>query len=378
MRASRASVRMSSETIGVGRHNRLPGGERLEGGQRCALPERREHAQIERAENGGHIFREPDEHESVAQAQLARLRFERFSQRALADEEETGAWLLLDDQVSGLDQVRVSLGLVQPRHCPDGEVIRADLKVLPGGRDFVGRARAAELIVRRAQVHDFHLGRLDEPCMDDEFGGALRDRDGDIGVALESAIGDLLKPGRVGQVRVLVQDRGDTAHGRRQSSERRRAVAVEVKDVDLFLVDDLQQCRERRRIELAFVQIRDVDAEGVERFLRQVLLAQADERDVEAGGIEPGNHPGEQTLHAVHARAFPAEMIADLEHANHARVPTIRAGTPTAVARSGTASRTTAPAPITACAPMMTPSRTLTPAPSQAPSPTLMPADVRG
>jgi hypothetical protein len=35
------------------------------------------------------------EHESVAQAQLARLRFERFSQRALADEEETGAWLLL-------------------------------------------------------------------------------------------------------------------------------------------------------------------------------------------------------------------------------------------------------------------------------------------
>ncbi len=140
----------------------------------------------------------------------------------------------VDDQVSGLDQVRVSLGLVQPRHCPDGEVIRADPKVLPGGRDLVGRARAAELIVRRAQVDDFHLGRLDEPCMDDEFGGALRDRDGDVGVALESAIGDLLKPGRVGQVRVLVQDRGDAAHGRRQSSERRRAVAVEVKDVDLL------------------------------------------------------------------------------------------------------------------------------------------------
>ncbi len=59
------------------------------------------------------------------------------------------------------------------------------------------------------------------------------------------------------------------------------------------------------------------------------------------------------------------------------RSPTTRAGTPTAVARSGTDSRTTAPAPMIALAPISTPSSTFAPAPSHAPSPTVMPADLR-
>ena len=110
-------------------------------------------------------------------------------------------------------------------------------------------------------------------------------------------------------------------------------------------------------------------------------------------GIEARDHPREQPLHAVHARSFPSEVIADLQNADLIQAgsvtgasvarfsrqvhPTTRAGTPTAVARSGTDSRTTAPAPTTALAPISTPSSTFAPAPSHAPSPTVMPADLR-
>src|SRR6185436_14418322 len=59
------------------------------------------------------------------------------------------------------------------------------------------------------------------------------------------------------------------------------------------------------------------------------------------------------------------------------RVETTRAGMPTATAWAGTDSRTTAPAPITACSPIVTPSRIFAPAPIHAPSPTDTPVDVR-
>ena len=77
-----------------------------------------------------------------------------------------------------------------------------------------------------------------------------------------------------------------------------------------------KQRGQRRRIELRLVQIGDVDAERVERFFGEILLAQADERHVESCGIEARNHPREQPLHAVHARPFPSEVIADLQNAN--------------------------------------------------------------
>ena len=96
--------------------------------------------------------------------------------------------------------------------------------------------------------------------------------------------------------------------------------------------------------------------------------------------IEPRNHPREQPLDAVHPRPFPAEVIADLQdvqlpsalspqRARASRCPTIFAGTPTAIAPAGTASRTTAPAPTIARSPIVTPSRIFAPAPSHAPSP---------
>src|SRR5205085_2575505 len=94
-----------------------------------------------------------------------------------------------------------------------------------------------------------------------------------------------------------------------------------------------------------------------------------------------GDHPAEEPLDAVHARPLPAEVIAHLKDIEFSRAvqrcPTTRAGMPTAIAPSGTASRTTAPAPTIARSPTTTPSRTFAPAPSQAPAPMVTPADRR-
>ena len=90
---------------------------------------------------------------------------------------------------------------------------------------------------------------------------------------------------------MLVQDCRQAAHCAGQPAERRRPVAVQMQDVDLLAVDDLQQRGQRQRIELRLVQVRDVDAERFERFLREILLPQADERDIEALAVETRNHP---------------------------------------------------------------------------------------
>ena len=144
----------------------------------------------------------------------------------------------------------------------------------------------------------------------------MRPRHGerDVGHGLEQPIGDLLKPGGVGQVRVLVQDRRDAPPRGREAAEGRRAVAVHVQDVDPLRVDETQHGGKRERVELAALEIGDVDAERVERFFRQVLLAKADERDVEPVAIEARDHPAEQPLDAVHPRPLPSEVVADLQH----------------------------------------------------------------
>ena len=143
---------------------------------------------------------------------------------------------------------------------------------------------------------------------------------------------------------------------------------MQVQDVDLLAIDHLEQCGQRRGIELGLVQVGDVDAERLERFLRQVLLPQADERDVEARLVEARDHPREQPLHPVHARPFPAEVIADLQDVELAarvrsapaparrgrawtasRRPTTRAGIADGDgAGAAISSRTTAPAPTIA------------------------------
>ncbi len=118
---------------------------------------------------------------------------------------------------------------------------------------------------------------------------------------------------------MLVHDHRNPAHRPRDPAERRGAVTVKVQYVDLFPVDDLQQRRQRGRIELRFVKVRDVDAKRVQRFLGQISFPQADQGDVEAAGIEPWDHPRKQPLDAVHARPFPAQVIAHLQHVQFAR-----------------------------------------------------------
>ena len=130
-------------------------------------------------------LREPDEHESIAEAELTRLRFERLAQRALAHEKKLRVRLLIEHEPRGIDQIGVPFRLVQPGDRPNREVAGVDAKLTPCGGDVVGRARTAELVVRRAEIDDLHFLRLHEPRVDDEIGGALRYGDGDVGIALE-------------------------------------------------------------------------------------------------------------------------------------------------------------------------------------------------
>src|SRR3712207_9276839 len=53
-------------------------------------------------------------------------------------------------------------------------------------------------------------------------------------------------------------------------------------------------------------------AELLQCVFRQILAAQADQRHVEAALVESRDHPGEETLHAVHSRAFPSKVVADV------------------------------------------------------------------
>ena len=138
---------------------------------------------------------------------------------------------------------------MQPGDGPDGELVRPHAKLLPRRGDFRRVALAAELLERHAQVDDFHFGLGHLPRLDDEIGCALRHGDRDVGVGRQQPVSNFLIPRRVGEVGVLVQDRGDAPDGRRHPSECRRAVSVQMKDIDLFAIDDIQERRPREGIE---------------------------------------------------------------------------------------------------------------------------------
>ena len=99
---------------------------------------------------------------------------------------------------------------------------------------------------------------------------------------------------------------GDAAEGR-------RAVSVEMKDVRALAIHQLQERGERHRVELRTLEIRDVDAEGLERLFRQIASSQAEQLHGEACRIEARDHPAEESLDPMHARSLPAEVIADLQ-----------------------------------------------------------------
>ena len=173
--------------------------------------------------------------------------------------------------------------------------------------------RAAELFERHAQID--HLGALGRNQPRARVVKSAVDCETAIAMSVagaSSAVGDLLEPGRIGEVGVLVNDNRDVTNRCREPPESARAIAVQVDDVGLSPIELLQESRQRRRVELRPVHIRDVDPQFVERIVREVALAQADERHVEPRAIEARNHPREEALDAVHARPGPTEVIADM------------------------------------------------------------------
>src|SRR5262249_41546146 len=146
-----------------------------------------------------------------------------------------------------------------------------------------------------------------------EVRGAVRHGEGDVRGGFQQTVRDLLEPRSTAEGRMLVNDRGNASKRARPPAERRRAITMKMPGVDLLFVDDAEQRRQREWVELGALQVPDVDPKGVEGFLREVLLAQADERDLKPLPIEAGDHPAEQPLDAVHARPLPPEVIANLQ-----------------------------------------------------------------
>jgi len=68
---------------------------------------------------------------------------------------------------------------------------------------------------------------------------------------------------------------------------------MQVQDVDALLVNEAKHGRQREGIELAALQIGDVDTEAVEGFFRKILFAEAEQRHVEPIAVEARNHPTE-------------------------------------------------------------------------------------
>ena len=156
---------------------------------------------------------------------------------------------------------------MQTRDGADGERAGRKPELAFRGGNFLCVPRPAELLERDAEIHHFHFRRIELARVDHEVGGAVRDRQRDVGCRLEHSIGDLLIPRRIGQIGVFVDDRRNAAQRTRQPAERGGAVPVQMKDVDLLLVDDAEQIRQRSRIEFRSLEIGDVDPERVERFL---------------------------------------------------------------------------------------------------------------
>ena len=129
------------QPVRVGRDDRPCAGQRLERGQRRALPERREHAQVEGRQRRRHILHEADEHEAIAEAEPLRLRLERGPERSLAREEEPRLGMRVNHQPRGVDQILVALRVVQARDRADRELAGSNAERLARGRDLFRRSR---------------------------------------------------------------------------------------------------------------------------------------------------------------------------------------------------------------------------------------------
>ncbi len=218
------------------------------------------------------------------------------------------------------DEILVPLRRHQPRDRPDRNRRAVEAEGRLGRGDICRGPRPRKLVERRAEIDDLRALGRHQAGANRELRRRLGDGDRQVGVRRQQPIRHLLKPRRRRVIGVLVQNRRNPHPPRAQPAERRRAVAVHVDDVGLLVAQHAEQRRERSRIELVPAHVGDVDAKLLERLLRQILPAQADERHVVARAIEARNHPREQPLDAVHPRSLPAEMVADVDHVQRTHV----------------------------------------------------------
>ena len=215
-------------------------------------------------------------------------------------------------------QELVALRRHEPCDTPDGHDALGNAQRPTCRGDLARGPRAGKLVEGRAKIdHMRALGRH-EPRARRELRRRFRHRNRHVGVTREVQVGHLLEPGRVGVVRMLVQDRRNAHPRRAEATEGGRAVAVEVHDIGVLVLQHLQEMREGGGVELVTAQIRDVDAELLERVVRQVLPAQTHERCRHARAIEARHHPGEEPFHPVHAGAGPAQVVADVHDVERA------------------------------------------------------------
>jgi hypothetical protein len=126
MDASWPSVRMSSQAVGVGGHDRLSCRQRFERRQRRPLPERGKHGDVERRERARGIAAKAGEDEAFPEPEARGLRLEIRAQRPFADEHESGAGPRGDNARRGVHQEGVAFRLVQPGDAADGEIVRGE------------------------------------------------------------------------------------------------------------------------------------------------------------------------------------------------------------------------------------------------------------
>ena len=212
------------QAVGIGRDDRLARRQRFERGQRRAFPERRKHDDVERRQHRGDVALEADEHQSIAEIERGACAFELACCSSPSPMMNTRARGCSADNLGHrLDQILVALRRHQPRHRADGDRVGRRCRARRGPRQsrrpMRGRANSSS-----GDPEIDHLGPLGrhQPRADRELGRRLRDRDRQVGVRRQHPIGDLLKPRRVGVVRVLVQNRGNPS---RQAHSRPNVVA---------------------------------------------------------------------------------------------------------------------------------------------------------
>ena len=124
-----------AQPVGVGRHDRLAHRQRLERRQWRALPERREHHQVERGQDACHVALEAEEVDAIGDTQVARLRLELGLQFTLAGDVHVRVGHLIDDRTHRVDEVLIALRRHQS--CD-----RADRRTSPGRCPAASRAAA--------------------------------------------------------------------------------------------------------------------------------------------------------------------------------------------------------------------------------------------